>query len=289
MPDKNYLIVFNPQSGRKGVRFLKKISAVLDAKNIRYELFQTESDTCKSENRLNKIIHNFSNVISLGGDGTLNMLSNVLAYTNIPLGIIPCGTGNDFARHVYKHRKYILDVVTGDTVKKVDLGWCNDRYFINVLGVGYDAMIAEKTRNNNKIIFRSFFYLWNALKYLLFYKEKTVHLESPGFNKNEAAFMAVFGNASFFGNGMNITPQADITDGLLDCCWVGKLGFIRKCQCLIKLFSGEHLTESNIEYVQAKAFQVLSKGHPIEADGEFIGYTPASIQIREQALLLKVQ
>ena len=107
--------------------------------------------------------------------------------------------------------------------------------FINVLGVGYDAMVAEKCKNDNKIFFRSFFYLWNALKYLPFYKEKNLHIKTGDFHKNEATFMAAFGNGSFFGSGMNITPHADISDGLLDCCWVGKLGFIKKCNCLIKL------------------------------------------------------
>ena len=170
----------------------------------------------------------------------------------------------------------------------VDLGWCNERYFMNVLGIGYDAMIAEKTKNENKILFRSFFYLWNALKYLPFYNEKRVHLKADNFNKNEATFIVAFGNGTFFGSGMNITPKADISDGLLDCCWVGKFGFVKKIHCVIKIFSGRHLAENNIEYVQGKHFRVLTEGQPIEADGEFTGYTPATICIKEKALLLKV-
>ena len=216
------------------------------------------------------------------------MLSNVLAYKNIALGIIPCGTGNDFSRHIYKKTDDVISIVTKERSIEVDLGKCNERYFINVLGVGYDAMIAEKSKNDNKIFFRSFFYLWNALKYLPFYKEKPVHILGGDFTKNEATFIAAFGNGSFFGSGMNITPNADISDGLLDCCWVGKLSFIKKCHCLIKLYSGEHLSAHNIEYVQAKQFEVLSQGQPIEADGEFIGYSPALISSEEKALLLKV-
>ena len=145
--------------------------------------------------------------------------------------------------------------------------------FINVLGVGYDAMVAEKCKNDNKIFFRSFFYLWNALKYLPFYKEISVYVLGGDCTKNEASFMAAFGNGSFFGSGMNITPNADISDGLLDCCWVGKLSFIKKCHCFIKLYSGKHQSAHNIEYVQVKQFEILSQGQPIEADGEFIGYT----------------
>ena len=100
--------------------------------------------------------------------------------------------------------------------------------------------------------------------------------------------MAAFGNGSFFGSGMNITPKADISDGQLDCCWVGKLNLLRKLYCLVNIFSGKHLSAKNIEYVQGKEFHILSTQHPIEADGEFIGYTPATIRVENKALLLKV-
>lgn len=288
MENNNYLIVLNPQAGNKGQRYLKKLRKSLSEKNLPYDIFHTEADQYSTEKKLSEILHHYSNVVSIGGDGTLNMLSNVLAFKNIPLGVIPCGTGNDFSRHIYDKTDDIIAIVTNKNAIKADLGKCNDRYFINVLGIGYDAMIAENTKDDNKTVFRSFFYLWNALKYLPFYKEKNLHIKTGDFHKNEATFMTAFGNGSFFGSGMNITPHADISDGLLDCCWVGKLSFIKKCNCLIKLFSGDHLSTDNIEYVQAKEFHVLSEGHPIEADGEFIGFTPALISSEAKALLLKV-
>jgi len=288
MKNKKYLIIFNPLSGKKGQRYLFELINSLADKNLAHDVFHTEADPFMNEKKINEKLIDYTDVISIGGDGTLNMLSNVLAFKNIPLGIIPCGTGNDFSRHIYKKTDDIISNVIDGNVTEVDLGWCNERYFMNVLGIGYDAMIAEETKDDNKILFRSFFYLWSALKYLPFYKEKTLHIEADDFNKNEATFMAAFGNGTFFGNGMKITPKADISDGLLDCCWVGKLGFIKKCICLIRLFSGSHLSADNIEYVQGKQFQVLSVGHPIEADGEFVGYTPATICIKNKALLLKI-
>lgn len=69
---------------------------------------------------------------------------------------------------------------------------------------------------------------------------------------------------------------------------MGKLGFVKKLHCLIKLYAGEHLSTNNIEYVQGKQFEVLSEHQPIEADGEFIGFTPAVISSEEEALQLKV-
>lgn len=288
MKNKNYLIVFNPQTGQKGQRYLNKLINTLIKKKSSYDIYHTQADTKLTEKEVSSKLNKYSDIISMGGDGTLNMLSNVLAGKSIPLGIIPCGTGNDFSRHIYNKGDDVIATVTSDKVMSIDLGWCNDRYFINVLGIGYDAMITEKTKNDNKVYFRSLFYLWNALKYLPFYKEKNLYIKSEYFTKNAPTFMAAFGNGTFFGNGMNITPKADISDGQLDCCWIGQLGFVKKCFCLIKLFSGEHLSSDNIEYVQGKQFQVLSENHPIEADGEFIGYTPATIGIKEKILSLKV-
>lgn len=288
MLDKKFLIIYNPQTGRKGLRSLDKLISGLVTKNYTYDIHHTEADSFSTEHKIRDKLKYYTDIISIGGDGTLNMLSNVLASKEIPLGIIPCGTGNDFSRHIYNKKDDIFSIVIGDKTKKVDLGWCNERYFINVLGIGYDAMITEETKDDNKKLFRSVFYLWNALKYLPFYKEKQLKIKSENLNKDGAVFMAAFGNGSFFGSGMNIAPQADISDGLLDCCWIGKLTFLQKIICVVKIFSGKHLAEDNIEYVKGKEFKVLTEGEPIEADGEFVGYTPATICIKEKSLLLKM-
>jgi len=286
--NKNYLIIYNPQSGRKGLRSLNVLIDNLVERKFEYDIYHTQVDLCSTEKHINEKIESYTDIVTIGGDGTLNMLSNVLAFKNIPLGIIPCGTGNDFSRHIYNKKSDIIATVIDGNPQKIDLGWCNGRYFINILGVGYDSMIAEETKDDSKIFFRSFFYLWNALKYLPFYKEKKIHVKNDNFNKDELTFMAAFGNGSFFGSGMNITPKADVSDGVLDFCWVGKLSFLKKLHCVIKIFSGAHLDVDNIEYTKGKEFQILSKHLPIEADGEFIGYTPATIRVKEKALLLKM-
>ena len=288
MSNKNYLIVYNPQTGKKGLRALNKLIDSLVERCFEYNVYHTQIDTLATEKYIKEKVETYTDIVSIGGDGTLNMICNALAYKYIPLGIIPCGTGNDFSRHVYNKNDDVIATVIDGEPKKIDLGWCNDRFFINVLGVGYDSKIVEETKDDNKKYFRSFFYLWNAIKYLPIYKENKIHIKSVGINKNEVTFMAAFGNGSFFGSGMNITPKADISDGVLDFCWVGKISFLKKLYCVIKIFSGEHLLVKNIEYSQGTEFHILTKSLPIEADGEFVGYTPATIRVKENALLLKL-
>ena len=288
MKNKNYLIVYNPQTGKKGLRALNTLIDKLVEKRFEFDVYHTQVNLHSTEKYIREKIEEHTDIVSIGGDGTLNMLSNALAYKDIPLGIIPCGTGNDFSRHVYDKKDDVIATVIDGEPEKIDLGWCNNRYFMNVLGVGYDSKIVEATKDDNKKHFRSFFYLWNAIKYLPIYKENIIHIKSGDVNKDEYTFMAVFGNGSFFGSGMNITPKADISDGVLDFCWVGKLSILKKLYCVMKIFSGEHLSVKNIEYSQGTEFHILTKSLPIEADGEFVGYTPATIRVEEKALLLKV-
>ena len=87
-----YLIVINPQTGKKGQRYLQQLTDTLLMKKISCDIFYTKADTALTEKELSEKLNSYSDVISIGGDGTLNMLSNVLAYKNIALGIIPCGT-----------------------------------------------------------------------------------------------------------------------------------------------------------------------------------------------------
>lgn len=289
MPNKNkILIVINPLSGKKGLRYLNQLCQILNSKLSIYDIYNTEANAVTNEDYINKQLNKYNEVIAIGGDGTLNMLCNVLAKTGVALGVIPCGTGNDFCKNIYAENENFLGVVTSNKTIQIDLGWCNNRYFINVLGIGFDAMLIKKTENSNKRIFSSLFYVWHTLKYLAFYKEEFMHFKFNGETKNEITFIAAFANGAYFGNGMKITPHASITDGLLDCCKVGELSLFKKCLCLVKSFSGKHLSIENVEYSQSESFQVLSENHPIEADGEFFGYTPATIRIAKEALLLKI-
>ena len=289
MPNKNkILIVINPLSGKKGLSYLNSLSKILVSKQLFHDIYYTVADAITNEKYIKNNLNKYNEVIAIGGDGTLNMLCNALVNTGKALGIIPCGTGNDFCRNIYTKKENYLAVVTGNKSIKIDLGWCNDRYFMNVLGVGFDAMLVKKTAKKNKRAFSSFFYIWYALKYLVFYKEEFMEFKSDGLLKNEITFIAAFANGAYFGNGMKITPHASISDGLLDCCRVGKLNLFNKCMCLAKSFSGKHLLIKNVEYSQSVSFQISSKDHPIEADGEFFGYTPATIRIEKEALILKI-
>lgn len=286
--DSVYLIVINPQSGSRGEHYLEQICQRLKQSAIQYHVVSTTEDQQQTINIINQELEKITQVIVIGGDGTLHTMANVLAKSNIPLGIIPCGTGNDFCKNIYRPGDDIIETALFGDTRQVDLGWCNDIYFMNVLGIGYDGMIAKSTSGKKNGPFRSLVYLWSALKYLPLYKERPMQLVSAGINKHEPTFLAAFANGAFFANGMKVAPLAKITDGQLDCCWIGKMNLLKKVFRLLKIFSGRHINETGIEYVKGEKFEVPTAGLPVEADGEYIGQTPASIRIEKNALLLKV-
>ena len=281
------LVVVNPVVNKRKQQKLNELLAAIEARKLQYEVFHTLGDSQQNQAYFQQHMAQFTDVISVGGDGTLNLVINAIADFDVSLGIVPCGTGNDFSRNIYRKHDDVIETVLGDNTRKIDLGKCNQRYFINVLGVGYDGALVEAINRSRAYRFRALVYLWNALKQLPSYKEKRTELQSLK-NKHQDCFIAAFGNGQYFGNGMHITPKAKLDDGLLDCCWVAKTNILTKIFYILQIFKGRHLSAPIVDYWQDKHFSITTQGLPIEGDGEFFGYTPADIRVVKNAIRLKV-
>ena len=267
---------------------LKRVSNLLEQRKEEFRVIETQADELQTRTDIQNVLEQVKQVIVLGGDGTLHLMANLLAYQKIPLGILPCGTGNDFCKNIYKDKGDPLSIALDGEVIDIDLGSCNGTYFMNVLGIGYDGMIAKQTSGAKHGLFRSMVYLWNAIKYLPLYKEKPMELSAKEITKNEATFLVAFANGAFFANGMKVAPYADISDGKLDCCWIGKMPMLRKIYCLLKIFTGNHIHSEKIEYISGETFNISTPGLPVEADGEYLGMTPVKVQVEKKALQLKI-
>lgn len=282
-----YLIVVNPMTNRQRRKKLNDLLKALEERCYQYEVFHTLASWQLNQEYFRQHLSLYTDVIALGGDGTINLVLNGIIDLDVRLGVIPCGTGNDFVRNIYKNGDNPIDTVLGDHEKVIDAGKCNERYFLNVLGVGYDGALVEAINKTPPGRFRGLVYIWHALKQLPAYQEKMTELKSEQ-NKNQDCFVVAFGNGRYFGNGMKITPEARLNDGLLDCCWVGKTGLVNKCYYLLRIFAGKHLNAPIVDYWQGKRFQVTTPGLPIEGDGESFGHTPADIRVIKNAVRIKI-
>ncbi len=141
-------IIANPRAGHKrGTHAIEEFRLLLAAKGIKYELFETRYPGHATE-----LAHRFAEkgdprIIIFGGDGTISEVVNATVNTEVELGVISVGTGNDFARSFdlpYNKPEEALEVVLSGGPTKVDVGWEQDRCFISTLGLGFPAVIAQE-------------------------------------------------------------------------------------------------------------------------------------------------
>lgn len=158
-------------------------------------------------------------VVAVGGDGTVNETARALIHTDVALGIVPCGSGNGLARHLFlpMHPEGALQVISECNIHALDYGLINGIPFFCTAGVGFDAFLSDKFNKSGRRGLLS--YVENALREGLSYEPETYELEIPG-EKSEhctyRAFLITCANASQYGNDFYIAPHASMSDGLMD-------------------------------------------------------------------------
>ena len=137
--------IINPSAGKhKNLKLLEK-----DIKKFfpQAEIIYTKYACNAKELALEAAQKNYATVIAVGGDGTINEIVQGLAKSNTALGIIPCGSGNGFARMLkipLKDNLKCLEIIKQNNTKKIDIGLANNEYFLNLAGLGFEALIAQK-------------------------------------------------------------------------------------------------------------------------------------------------
>lgn len=200
-------------------------------------------------------------IIVAGGDGTINKVINLMMKNdiNVPLGIIPAGTSNDFARHIGMIGSFekCLDKILNGNIQDVDVGWVNGKYYINVLSAGLFASSSYKTDKRLKDTFGQASYFMTAATQPFTYKPFTLRIELDGgaIIEEKTAVFIIF-NGSSVGRIDSFSKDSSIQDGKLD------LVLLRDCKLpdLIKLIGKiedkSHLNDDNIVYLKGEQFKI---------------------------------
>ncbi len=157
-------------------------------------------------------------VVAWGGDGTINEVGSALVGTSVALGVVPGGSGNGFARTLaapMDPEAAIVAALDGSN-RTIDVGEIDDRYFLNIAGIGLDAVVAHAFNRSQAGQRGLAGYVRTAVPTVLRYTPASysVDWDQPPFTGR--AFMLVFANAREYGNGFLVAPDADWADGLLD-------------------------------------------------------------------------
>lgn len=291
----NVIAIVNPTAGNGRARRLgQQLDDLFAAHGIRCHVRVTEAPGHGTELAAEAARDQWDGVVAIGGDGTVQETVNGLLDSPIPLGIIPVGTGNDFARNlgIPRDPHQAAAVIGAGHVRRVDLGEVNGRRYVQVAGVGFDAQVAAMVSENRSRMpgGGALPYLWGALQQLLTFqnRELTITLQRTGADDEVhrvPALMVAVGNSRFYAGGLRICPEARVDDGELDVCIIGDLNRWQRVEVLARVFSGSHVRHSKVRYTRARAVRI--DGPPdllVQADGQIIGHLPATLRALPQAI-----
>ncbi len=293
MSGMHVLIVVNPKAGKGNFQYkIEALSLHLQKSEVRFlEYFTQPTKGTSHLSNFLKENSTITDIVIIGGDGTINMCINALPHFNFTISIVNNGTGNDSVKNIYPKKSLSEQIksVTEGKIRTIDLGKCNGRYFLNGVGIGFDGLIVKKMESQKGKKKG----LWAYLSIvLLLLPRKTYFPVSIQHDDKEIKcnlFSLTVTKGSTFGGGFIINPNADPEDGELDTCRFNHLTFIDKILILPWVFVGKHGWSKKISFSKSKNVEVVSKHSiPGHIDGEVISASKYTIEVVPKKLNIRI-
>jgi len=286
-------------------RVIKKIGKQF-SKGYILKFFITQPDKNGSQLAINALKLDFTHLICVGGDGTLNEVANGIMesrkffseskFNAIRIGVLPYGTGNDFAKSI--NSSFDLPILKNridtDQFKQLDLGLAkfkdlsgNDaaRYFINITDVGLGGLVVKRVNSSTKLFGSFIAYQWAIIRSLVTYRHQTIKSSADTTIYTGKILNYIIANGAYFGSGLAIAPDAKPDDGIFSLVIVGRVSLFFYLKSLRAIKNGLHIQHPEVFYQQAKEINIESNvPHPIDMDGEYVGNTPLKIKMIEKAV-----
>lgn len=280
--------IINPSAGKhKNLKMLEK-----DIKKIfpQAEIIYTKYAGHAKELALEATQKNYKTVVAVGGDGTINEVTQSLVNSETALGIIPCGSGNGFARLIkmpLKDSLKCLEIIKQNRTKKIDVGQANNEYFLNVAGFGLDAIVAHKFATSKRRGKLPYFKI-GAREFFNYRAEKYNLIFDDGKKAEITPLCAAFANGTQYGCDFNIAPKAILDDGLLDMIIVKPVNIFKLLLGLPNFWKDGLSPVKLTETQKIKGVKIESKipfyyhidGEPRQSEGTLkISVQPKSLKI----------
>lgn len=255
----------------------------IDAANI--ELLRRETATA--------LLERADALVVVGGDGMASLGINIVAKTEIPLGIVPSGTGNDLADGLgipLGDADAAIDALLaalGREPRTIDAGLVRhgelSTWFGGVLSAGFDATVNERANLMTRPRGRSR-YILALLRELVTLRARQYRIVADGVVLERKAMLVSVANNRSLGGGMRIVPHADLADGALDLFVVSAMSRLRFLRLFPKVFAGEHAGLDEVTFRRVETARIEAEGVVAYADGERIGPLPVEVSIVPGAL-----
>ena len=264
------LIIVNPVAGHgKALQLADRAASLLGDCRIEYTRSTGHATDIAREAAASG---EYDVVIAMGGDGTVSEVATGLRGTPIPLGILPCGTGNDTCRGygIPLNLEEAVQLILAGHVGEVDILRVNDRDYMNIMSVGFDAQVvkaAEKYKRFGKIS-----YAMGVYAVMIGYRSTPLTVTVDGVTRKDDFYLFSAGCGTHYGGGMNVLPMADPCDGLLDICTIDPVVSVGTVLRLLpKFIKGKHTCYSFVHFSRAKHIIIetdLPEGFDLNTDGE---------------------
>jgi len=283
-----WAVVINPIAGRgKGARLGVRVVEFLSSRGIEFEL-ATGSTAVETRSHLQDIVANSrcQGVIAVGGDGLVNLVIQEISRTDIPLAVIPAGTGNDFCRTLgwgMSEVESILQVAISTPPKAIDLGLVNGSWFGAILSTGFDSIVNERANTMGWPKGRMKYNV--AMLFELFgFKPRSYEISIDGVMQTTKAMLIAVGNGVSYGGGMKVCPGARVDDGRFEIMILKPISILEFLRVFPKVYAGTHVAHPAVEVHQGS--QVMIKAKAVAyADGERVGPLPVHATSVAGALL----
>lgn len=271
---RKLMFILNPQaSGFKKFDFKSNIEMYLKEKatfeyDIRCTTYSQEAIKIAND----AIKDGFTELIAVGGDGTINEVGNVAVNNDVILGIIPAGTGNDYVNSLREKMdfEYSMEKILLGKTKCIDYGSFLDKSFFNIASVGFDAEVNRNAQKIKKLVKSSLSYKISLILSLFLHKRKHYKIIIDDKEYEDDFFLIAVGIGNFYGGNLNILPFANMTDGLLDVCVIkykSKFDILKKVKSIL---NATHINQDITSYFNAKKVKIISKDLEINYDGEYL-------------------
>ncbi|WP_209808880.1 diacylglycerol kinase [Ammoniphilus resinae] len=278
---KRARLIYNPTSGKE--EFQRKLPEILDY--FERAGYETSCHATKKAGDATKaaesaVNHGFDLIIAAGGDGTLYEVVNGMAEKphRPPLGIIPSGTTNDFARAIglpLRNIKKSCEMIVRGEAMPIDIGKVNNKYFINIAGAGALTDLTYEVPSKLKTIMGQLAYYIKGIEKLPFIRPSHVRIETDEMVIDEEIMLFLIANSNSVGGLERLAPSASLYDGKFDCLILKKTSFPEFLRIATHVIKGDHIKDPDVIYFQTKKLKASASSNVyINLDGELGGELP---------------
>jgi diacylglycerol kinase (ATP) len=282
LTDKRFKFIINPEAGRgKSKRMDSILQSILKSKNVSFSIEKTRK-VSHATDIARESATQFDVVVAVGGDGTSNEVANGVIGSRASMGVIPTGSGNDFAKMLGMTDgvERSVDAIIAGRTERIDSGTVRlkdsqsgerTRKFVNSIGIGFDAVVAYESQRIKRLRGVPLYFV-SVLRSLRKLTPHSFELSYNGTATKEDYYLVCIGNGNGEGGGFYVTPNANPQDGMFEVCTVKQVSLLRALRILPTILKGRHGQFSEVSFFDTNQISVGSqRPFVVHCDGEILG------------------